>query len=90
MLSHPGGDLLRVLPDQRQVGADDLDRDRRQRAEAHDLGHDITRLETEGGQLGLFSAWSLVKPPCSSRAASHGNHLARAGPCGAARETRQA
>ena len=37
MRLHLGGDLLRVLPDQLQVGADDADRDRRQRAEAHDL-----------------------------------------------------
>ena len=51
---HRGGDLFRVLPDHLQIGADDADGDRRQRAEAHDVGHDIARLETEGRQLGLL------------------------------------
>ena len=56
-----------------QVGADDPDRDRRQRAEAHDLGHDIARLEAEGRQ-----SWPAARasasdsPPCSSRLASQG------------------
>ena len=53
MLLHLGGDLLGVLPDHLQVGADDADGDRRRGAEAHHRGHDVARLEAEGRQLGL-------------------------------------
>ena len=54
VLFHLGGDLLGVLPDHLQIGADDPDGDRRLRAEAHDeLGHDIARLEPEGRQFRL-------------------------------------
>ncbi len=39
------------------------DRDRRQRAEAHDLGHDIARLEAEGRHLGLLRRLLLGQSP---------------------------
>ena len=60
---HVGGDLLRVLPHHLQVGADDPDRDRRRRAEAHDLGHDVARLEAEGRHLGLPLRLRLGQSP---------------------------
>ena len=69
-----GGDLLRVLPDQLQIGADDADRDRRQRAEAHDLGHDIARLETEGRQLGLLLRLRLGQAPLLQPLGQPGDH----------------
>ena len=76
MLLQLGGDLLRVLADLVVIGADHADRDRLRGAEAHDLAHDVARLESEGGLLGLLPRPRLRAsrrpPPCSSRSASQG------------------
>ena len=61
-----------MLSHQFQIGADDPHRDRRQRAEAHDLGNHITRLEAERRQLRLLFRRVFGRPPCSSRLASQG------------------
>ena len=52
-----------MLSHQLEIGADNPDRDRRQRAEAHDLGHHIARLETKGRQLRLLLGLFLLQAP---------------------------
>ena len=74
MRLHRRGDLFRMLPDHLQIGADDPDRDRRQRAEAHDVGHDIARLETEARRLACCSASAGDNPPCLQPLRQPGNH----------------
>ena len=87
---HLPGDLLRVPPDQAEIGADDPDRDRRRRAEAHDVGHDIARLETEGRLVGLRHRHLLGQAPLLQPPGQPRDHPLGAGPRGAARETRRA
>ena len=57
------GDLLCMLPHHLQVGTDDLNRDRRRRAEAHDLSHHVARLETKSRQLRLLLRLVLGQSP---------------------------
>ena len=56
-------DFFRVLADLVIIGADQANRDRLRCAEAHDLAHDVARLESEGGQLGLLLCLRLGQAP---------------------------
>ena len=73
MLLHLGGDLLGVLPDHLQVGADDPDGDRRRRAEAHDRWSRCRPARSRRSHsLACRFASAGDSPPCSSRLASQG------------------
>ena len=87
---HLAGDLLRVLPDHLEVGPDDADGDRHRRAEAHDVGHDVARLEAVDAQLRLLAPPRRCDSPPAPAASPSRGSPARGGPCGAARGTGRA
>jgi hypothetical protein len=69
-----GGDFFRVLADLIIIRAHDPDRDRLRGPEAHDLAHDVTRLESEGALVRLLLGLRLGQAPRLQRFGQPGTH----------------